>query len=229
MKYKIKNKIRKLLALSQSDNEHEAERAMTQAKSLMRKHRISTEDVDIAEVSSSVSFKRKNIRESESIILSSIKSIGGCIPFIYVKITFTKKGKAIYKSTPCFIGISTDAEISAYCWDVLYSQLIEIQSNFKKQKESQHAIEAYSIGWAIESSRKLINAFGHKDVSKSTIKYVDEKPKLMGTCRTLRTKSTGSGIVDLDLFERGMADGESANLYVATENGRSGEKKIGKM
>ena len=76
MDKRYQDKIRKLLALSQSDNPHEAETAKRQAMALMKKHSINEDELAITEVSVR-SIPRKNLKQYETNLLSAIMAISG--------------------------------------------------------------------------------------------------------------------------------------------------------
>jgi len=224
---KWKSKIRKLLALAQSDNPYEAERAKVQAHKLMSKHGLSEADVEVVVVATSVIFPRLNPKQSETLLMSALDHISGCITYTTTSRAYTKSFRRSSKTAVMVMGPARDAEIAAYCWDVLYSQLVEAQKQLKKQYSVNAAeVERYSGSWVAAASMKLVNAFGHKAVADTTEKQFQVASEHFGKGKTLAAAKIHDPEVESALLTMGRDDGAEASLHVAAENARRHEQKL---
>lgn len=218
---RYKNKIRKLLALSQSDNEHEAEAAKRQAKKLMAKYHINADELEIVSITSRP-LLRKGTKEYECVLMLAIERISGCYAIIKSRRTHGKWGRVIE-----FTGLERDAELAAYAFDVLLQQVEEARKAFiKKVDRSAKAADLYCEGWMDAATYKLVNVFGHRERPASVEtnlgkKYPDIKPT---SVRVASLDSISGGGEYLDL---GSQDGELANLNVAAGDQREPLLQIG--
>ena len=229
MNEKWKKKIRKLLALSLSDNVHEAERAKVQAQKIMAKYGLNNDDIEVVSVPASKCFKRASPKESELTLMQAIDDISGCISHLRTRRTRQYRNLR-YKTSVVFMGIQHDAEIAAYCWDVLYSQLV-IDQKIKKKECGLNAnhIEIYSVTWCESASKKLKNAFGYKPMRegiRGNIEKFLNSDEVGKGGKTLQPSLTGDFHFDKALMEMGRSDGEAANLHTATQNARRDEKRL---
>ncbi|MDG4949144.1 MULTISPECIES: DUF2786 domain-containing protein [Actinobacillus] len=140
---KLLEKIKKLLALSKSPNIHEATRALEMAQKLMKKHKISRDDVEISENTTEVSFAKRTPVYVHNLV-AIIKRAFGCEAYLLC----TDKAKAI------FFGQEERPEIAAYCFDVLYRKLAIARKAFtatqsKRLKRSTliARADAFCEGW----------------------------------------------------------------------------------
>ncbi|QUX96558.1 hypothetical protein C0J08_14640 [Marinomonas sp. CT5] len=219
-------KIRKLLALSQSDNPHEAETAKRQAMSLMKKYRIDVDELDIISTYSRP-IKRKTIKEYEHILVSAIMEISGVYalhgtrPRIY-------GGRIVWDSYVEFIGLERDAELAAYSFDVIYPQLEKARKEFQKTYggNAQQA-DLYCKGWIVSACRKLVNVFGERDKPEEVVKHKAKKLEGVEPSKIKDTKSSGNRGLDFDCLTLGGAHGKNASLNVATTDQQEKQLRIG--
>jgi predicted ribonuclease YlaK len=216
MTEKYRKKITKLLALAQSDNEFEAERARVQAEKLMAKHNISEGETRISTVSATVAIPRKKWKESEDYLLSAIISISGTRCFSTITKT-RAMSKNTYRNVPKFMGPSHFAEMAAYTWDVLYRQLLQAK-NKKKNKYGLNAaeIEQYALSYVYAASRKLTNVFGARGTDRTTLKVANSITENMAEGKSMMTKQLPLDDHTRALMDLGYAEGENANLQNAT-------------
>lgn len=225
---KYKNKIRKLLALAQSDNPHEAERAKVQAQKLMAKHNIHEGDVEII-TTSGKAIKRKNIKKSEAILVSAILRISGCEGFSRCESEWDWGSQRYkYENKPHFIGLQHDAELAAYSWDVLLDQLLRAQRVIKKEHPTLGAneIERYSEGWVLRAATKLENVFGERKPPENVTDYHNRRNSELKTVKPRAAKSTGDKQLDTALENLGYRDGKKARLHNAASDQREKQSVI---
>jgi hypothetical protein len=227
MDKRYQEKIRKLLALSQSDNPHEAETAKRQAKALMKKHHIDSYDLDIVEVRAGV-IPRKKIKDFESQLIHSISTISGAYCVLEEGLK-EKNGRLDWYNTVVFIGLGPDAELAAYSFDVLYLQLLESRVDFKKQfgaKTRQQ--DQYSYGWVISATKKLVNVFGQRDRPEEVKQYHAKKSKGYEQSRA-RPTPINSEDESINYGAYGFSKGKDARLNNATTNQQEQQLRLGSI
>lgn len=118
----IKDKISKLLALSESPNEHEAQLALLKARALMMQHKLTLQDVqqEQAEVihrETSITFSKR--RASWTLTLAGVIAENYCCR------AFSRRRTRQQTRTVCLAGFAGDVEV---CERVLHYALGCIQS-----------------------------------------------------------------------------------------------------
>lgn len=226
MDKRYQEKIRKLLALSQSDNPHEAETAKRQAVSLMKKYRIDADELDIISTYPRP-IKRKSIKEYEHILVSSIMEISG-VYALDLKRRRVSGGRIAWESQVEFIGLERDAELAAYSFDVIYPQLEKARKEFQK-KHSANAQQAdlYCKGWIVSACRKLVNVFGERDRPEEVVKHRTKKQEGTEPAKVKKTKLSGNGSLDSNCLALGGAHGKDALLNAATTDQQEKQLRIG--
>ncbi|WP_067096121.1 DUF2786 domain-containing protein [Marinomonas atlantica] len=221
MDSRYKEKIRKLLALSQSDNEHEAEAAKRQAKKLMAKYHINADELDIVTINARP-LVRKGTKEYENSLICAIERISGCYAIIRAKRTCGKWGRVIE-----FTGLERDAELAAYSFDVLLQQVEEARKTFvKKVDRSAKAADLYCEGWMDTATCKLVNVFGRRERPVSVEKNMGKRyPDIKSA--NIRSVSLGVVFGGGEYLNLGCQDGEHANLNVAAGDQREPQLQIG--
>lgn len=108
-----REKIKKLLALSESSNEHEAKSALLKAKKLMAEHKIAEIDLeDIGKkkvVHIKTEFDCSKRREAWMISLSAIIGQNFCCQ------SYRRKEYNKQVATICFVGLEGDVD----AWDII--------------------------------------------------------------------------------------------------------------
>lgn len=147
-----KDKIRKLLALSESPNENEARAALLKARELMAKYKLSESDItpaenlEIKKIITPVTYSKR--RDSWANPLSSVIAENYCC----------KGGSLIYKGKQTrqveFVGFEDDVELCAkifeYAIDCIHAGIKELRQNFapyfSAQKLNQMCV-SYGYGY----------------------------------------------------------------------------------
>lgn len=152
----ILKKIKKCLALSKSANEHEAATALRQAQKLMQKYGIDDEAVafsDVAEERASAKTNHNPPRWS-SMLAGICADAFGCEWFI---------SKRLFEKTACvFVGISHNAYLASYAYEVLLRQLTRARKDYytrnnKRCKQSTRVYRAdqFALGYALRLDDKV--------------------------------------------------------------------------
>lgn len=149
----IRDRIAKLLALSESPNEHEAKAALLKARELMATHKLRPEDVLDAKEQKVI---RKTIRASctkmtnkWAVELSAVIAPHYCCKAYYSRIKRTKT------ATIGFIGLEDDYEVCSriflYAYDYILAHCQELRQKYKKiysGTQLRELCNAYGAGFA---------------------------------------------------------------------------------
>lgn len=146
-----KEKIKKLLALSESDNENEAKSALLKAKMLMAKHKISEADLKSIEKQGvrqvRTQFTCSKRREPWMVALSIIIGQNFCCQ------AYREKQYNQQTQTICFIGLEDDIDactaIFEYAVDCVRAGVKRIQKEYKDDKfHVKRFCDGYGFGFA---------------------------------------------------------------------------------
>lgn len=221
---KWKIKIQKLLALAQSDNPHEAQRAKVQAEALMRRHNLSEDELEFVAIECKRTISRREAKASECLLLFALEYISGAFHIAKIKIypqvdEQGNRGQNKYELVPTFHGFKPDAELAAYSWDVLLDQLQKRQHELKTEFPSAcghlsaQDLEDYAVTWVCACSDKLESVFGHRELTPEVKRYMAEMQKKT-KARQSTKKIPPEG--NMAMATLGAHEGASAQLFTAT-------------
>lgn len=224
----IVDKIRKLLALSKSSNEHEAARALEQANRLLLLHNLEMKDVegenDLSKIVEDDLEVGGRIMNWKKLILQAVLKLNNCdLISAYAK----KDGKLGYKASDfnrCLkaIGKRHNIDISVSMYDYLKkTQERKIKIN------NPHDKNAFRIGFAHAIYDKIEEIIYNREKEKGTVNdctalvvvekaLIDKykKEKFEG----LQMKSYGAKKVDAKSFYAGQAAGRQTSLNGQVNN-----------
>ena len=212
---KIKEKIRKLLALSESPNENEAKSALLMARRLMYEHKLTKEEC--------VDARKQEIREVLTGWMSGSRRNPWLVPLSAVigeKYCCKAYRKHIYakqNSEIGFVGLEDDAatckEVFEYAVKFVMEQNKRTKAQLKKRSHDaafiKHCCDSYGLGFI----RGLEEAFDEQDIEQeekgwglvlSIPKEVTEATKDFGT-----KKWNCPDRVFSDDYSRGISDGRN--------------------
>ena len=156
MNDKIFDKIKKCLALANSSNPNEAATALRQAQALMKKHEISTEDIQLSDVKhyTTQASRAKNPPNYNHVLVGLIMRVFG-VEAYYQRDFFS--GMTHIR----FIGINDNAQIAGYAFDVLQRQLnkarreyLKTLKRFKTANKTRKA-DVFSEAWVFGAAEKV--------------------------------------------------------------------------
>ncbi len=188
---KILGKIKKCLALSQSDNPHEAAAAMRQARSLMAAHGVTAEHITMAEIGEARTKSRTMARDKpalwEGALASTVAAAFGCKLMLLRSMDTRPKGSPINEGDFMFVGIAAQAEIAAYTFEVLARKCKKTRSTWiagkfegipKAHGGKRLATslgDEFALGW-VQQIAGLVHAFSQPhEVENAITRYVDER------------------------------------------------------
>ncbi|AOT68369.1 DUF2786 domain-containing protein [Geosporobacter ferrireducens] len=208
MDIKIVEKIQKLLALSESSNEHEAQVSMLKAQQMLIKHKLSLKEVRefktfnsaIQEKKSTVSFTKAKWKSK---LAELIAENFGCYHFF----------KTRYTHTITFFGREEDVAVCnivlEYAVDCIDSVVKKLRYQYAKDGYSTRGLENdYAIGFIsglrkkFDEQKKANQEWGLVLVKDSEVVEAYSKKKFM---RIIDTNTTFQG--HSKVFEKGFEEG----------------------
>lgn len=201
---RINEKIKKLLALAQSDNPFEAQRAKTQANALIKRQSMDDMFLDIC------SFRTKRVidgayfMQSDSNLLNFISAVTGTTLTI---IALEQNG---YQ--PIFTGHKQDVDCADSLWECIKSQLDALCLQLKPHYNIEQ-IELYCMGFSNSVNTKLFKTFGYKEADAQTKACAKNQ---FGFCLSPKHKDTLPGNnktpLEKSLVWTGFREGENVRI-----------------
>lgn len=210
---KIKDKIKKLMALAASDNEHEAAAALRQAMKLMAKHGLSEADIKTQEIIT-IEVEHDYIKIPPYCrTLFNLLSKAFGVYYVY------RQGRRGYhKATSILTGKDSDVKRAEYLYFVAHA-LIEKETNKYIKNNPQGVAADYRIGMAQGLGRKVIdsNKEVEEEITSSTCKDLVPVDTRRQDAEDLYKKDNK---VSLNVYSRnftssynhGVIDGKKATL-----------------
>lgn len=193
MEPKVLEKIKKLMALSQSDNPNEAALAMDKASELMQQHQVSIQDVELSSIGEymvKMANMSKKQPEWHAILINVVAEIFGVEPMII---------RRIEDSALSFIGIKDRIEVAAYCYTVLSRKVIVERKRYigtlsKRMKPAKKTARAdvFCKGWVIAVEQNVAR-LGRSDREK---RLVDEYMEINHQDRSISCARKGKKHMD---------------------------------
>jgi len=177
---RIIERIKKCLALAESDNPNEAATALRQAQALMRKHAINESDLVAREISceevEEPSSSKTKPPTWEASLVQIIGSAFGCRAVASRPDSKTQHMK--YK----YVGLSVNAQAASYTATVMIRQLHQARKRFLERirnevrlyggtlrvAQTNQAGEVFCIGW-VEAVRSHVTAFANETKIEAAI------------------------------------------------------------
>lgn len=209
MSDRYREKVRKLLALAESNNPHEAERALSQAKKIMAKYNIKAHDTEIITVKST-NVPRRFMKDFEVHMVSCVNAVSGCEA--YSRSTYHPNGKIV--TDIYFVGLASDANMAAYSFEVLHTQVRQFQLRMKRQGYAAPERNRASLAWVIAACEKLNQFFDYKDVPDQVKDYYKRESEGYNEASHRESKAVDDE-GDQALLNHGYYEGHKARLNKA--------------
>jgi len=217
---KIMRRIEKCLALAGSSNANEAATALRQAHSLMEKHNIVLDDIELNKVKKcgvEFVFNRRKMTRYQIRVVSIIMTAFNVKS--YLNYTTNSNNKIV--QSPIFYGVGDDAEIAAYVFDVLMRQLTDERKKYLKTLKGYDAptknklADAFCEGWGAEVLNKVHDFAGTMPEDKKQVinKWEDAN---LGNMRTIRQRRRTITREQFDAINDGKKRGKDVSLFHAT-------------
>lgn len=180
---KIIDRVRKLLALANSTNAHEAATAAAAAQSLMSAHRIAAAECEAPEASDiglhdSVSLGRRRLDQWRWQMAWGVCKPNGCVP--------TTVWGSDDRLVLCFVGHAPDAQAARYLWEYLVREIDRLAK--------AEALELRQMGGAPANWRTWYNSFRMGAVMAVSV-------RLLRTAKQAQHSASSQAIARLDDHE----------------------------
>lgn len=210
---KLIERVKKLLALATSSNEHEAAAAMAKAQALMAEHNISIGKLAASELGDAVVDSKSSVgapKDYEMHLCFAIASAFGCRllsrkgdSYVY-KLTGGKEGWTTFT----FIGTKAGVQVAEHVAVVMLRKLRQARAEFVKTTAvKSSAADAFCLGWA-EGVRKHVIAMAIEPTVKAAIDEAVEN-----RTKGKKAKSQQSSLRDADAFHDGLRRGDAERLH----------------
>ena len=229
---KIIDKLQKLLALAGSDNEHEAQLAMSKAEALMREHNLSF--VDVAMNGSGATVESQHVCGVRKSFYRWERLLSANVADVFNGRSIRCEGRSL-KSYFVFIAGRTDLIIIVDLYQRLHDTVIRMSKEFGMQykglKERQQLVSSYQSGLIRTIINRLQqlkinlapddtkNSYGltGKELMVVKDKAVSELvEQIFPYLRNTRTRRIS---VYADAYEQGKADGNNVSLHRSVDGG----------
>lgn len=219
----IIEKIKKLLALSKSDNQHEAALALQKAFQLMKAHNITDYDIAMSEVKEAKSQPINGIRVN--IIKHKLASLIARLFSCELYYSGLYNGDARKKTIVNFVGIDANAEIASYCFDLLERKMNKDRAEYmktipKRTKPYNKAkrAHAFCMGWLIPIAEKVVHLVPVLDVDSKIVTYMQAKELMT---RQAKKVNTGKKTTAQDAMADGYNAGSKVNVNAGVSSTRA--------
>lgn len=213
-------KIKKLLNLARrSSNSHEAATALNQAQALMRKHKLSQNDVDLMDITSKASkgapSHAQNIPRYMAYLGKLICEAMGVRCYYSFQRNYMDGQR---QNTVIFYGPDERPEIAAYAFDVLSRQMVKarrtfiasLRKNIKPATKTARA-DQFCEGWAT-GAYQAIEPFMVTDTEKTLMANFLTKMKEEQDLSDLKPRDAKKCRGDENAAEAGFNEGLKARL-----------------
>ncbi|MBZ9610772.1 DUF2786 domain-containing protein [Rheinheimera maricola] len=224
MDERILSKIKKLLALAKSGNEHEAANALRLAQKLMQEHQLSEQEVKLSEVSQR-EIKRANAADKQP---QWANLLTGCITNAFGLEAILSWKRDIGASL-IFIGPVDRVEIGTYCYEVLAPQLVKARKTYLaslnkrlKLTTKTNRADLFAEGW-ISAVRRQVHALVPTEEEQNLIQLYKEKH--FTRLEKTEVRLTQDKKRDVSAFLEGHGAGRNVRLNAGVNGAEQG--KIG--
>ena len=224
MDEKILSKIKKLLALAKSGNEHEAANALRLAQKLMQEHQLSEQEVKLSEVGQR-EIKRANAADKQPLWANLLTS---CITNAF-GLEAILSWKRDIGATVIFIGPADRVEIGSYCYEVLAPQLLKARKAYLaslnkrlKLTTKTNRADLFAEGW-ISAVRRHVNKLVPTEEEQNLIQLY--KQKHFTRLEKTEVRLTQDKKRDVSAFFEGHGAGRNVRLNAGVNGAEQG--KIG--
>ena len=223
----IIEKIKKLLALANSSNEHEAALAASHAQRLLSEHNLAMADIEAA-------HKPDKADKVETAVSKTLPkwirhlSAGVCTAFDCQAIHHPATGKMT------FIGVGADVQVAAYTFTYLDRTLRKLCSTYMKydvsgdiaNRHRELMRQSYYLGAVSTIIARLREQKVQTPVTTGALVPVKEGliRQAMSEIGNLRTMHSRKSYVNTDAYAKGQTDGEQVGISHGITGGSSPRK-----
>lgn len=222
------DKIRKLLALSNSSNEHEAALAASHAQRLLSEHNLAMEDIETG----STTLKADKVETPVSKTLSKwvrYLSAGVCSAFDCQAVHHPALGRMT------FIGVGADVQVATYTFTYLERTVRKLCKGYLQQhvedsipnRHRELMRQSYYLGAVSTITTKLREQKTRTPITSGALVPLKDAliRKTMSDLGPVRTVRNRKSFVDTNAYTQGQQDGLSIGINNAVSCNR-GQKSV---
>ena len=221
-------KIKKLLALANSSNEHEAALAAGHAQRLLAEHNLAMADIDAAHKPDKADKIETTVPKTLPKWLRYL-SAGVSTAFDCQTVHYPSTGKMV------FIGVGADVEIASYTFSYLNRVVRNLCSSYMRHHVSDRIIgrnrelmkQSYLLGAASTITGRLREQKIQTPVTTGALVPVKEGliKQAMSEIGNLRTVRSRKSYINADAYGKGQADGRQVGIHKGVGGG-SGKTRL---
>jgi hypothetical protein len=226
----IIEKIRKLLALANSSNEHEAALAAGHAQRLLSEHNLAMADIAAAHKPD----------KADKVETAASKSLPKWLRHLSAGVSTAFDCQAIHHPATgrmTFIGVGADVQIAAYTFTYLERTVRKLCSTYMKQHVSTAIVnrhrelmrQSYYLGAVSTITDRLREQKEQTPVTTGALVPVKEGliRQAMNEIGNLRTMRSRKSYISSDAYSRGQTDGGQVGIHHGI-TGASTRRNIGR-
>ncbi len=225
----IIEKIKKLLALAQSSNEHEAALAAAHAHRLLSEHNLAMADIDTTQRPD----KADKIETTVPKVLSKWLRLlfgGVSTAFDCQTVHYPATGRMI------FIGVGADVQVASYTFSYLQRVVRKLCGSYMKHhvngrftgRNRELLKQSYLLGAASTISARLREQKIQTPITSTALVPVKEGliRQTMTELGNLRTVRSRKSYINADAYGKGQADGREIGIHKGIAGGVHAERML---
>lgn len=216
-KKEIIEKIKKLLALSKSNNEHEAALAAAHAQRLLSEHNLSMTDVEA----------KKEADSAEKVETDSAKTLPKWVWELLGSVQRAFDCQVVHKGSGkiVFIGVGADAQVASYTFAYLdktirrlcreYMKSLGVRRELMSASDVAIVRNSYYLGVVHTVRRTLLEQKEKTPVTPGALVPVKKAliEKAMNEMGEVKERRSRKGFVDPDAYQQGQRDGQNIAIH----------------
>lgn len=216
---RVAEKIKKLLALSSSDNPHEAQLATLKANEYLLKNHIESPELLTGEASEYCVHRVKKFKK----ISGKLKAIASILETFYVAPVFNYGRDYAYLE---ITGNRTHIEIALYLADHLDRELDLLYKQFKKENPMARGVRyqnSFFLGVAegyLEKHKKQVSSL-NKEQSKALVRVKEDLETGLNLIYGRRRSSGQRTTLDVNSLQAGKEAGQNLSLRKGVQSSQS--------
>jgi len=207
-------KIKKVLALAQSNSEAEAETAMRMAHDLLKKYNLTMDQVNDIEIDfvNEVAEEGSRARNWKKFLIEAVAKYNFCGAYIH-----TVQSAGNIRATTKYSLRLVGKEVNVSCSKIMYTYLTDTIDRFAKTHygEGKESIEAYKVGIAHALSDRLRNLRAYEEANtecRALVLKEDAAVRNFFKKANMTTSKVNTNIKDAYAYQQGRKDGETISL-----------------
>jgi hypothetical protein len=222
-------KIKKLLALAASCNEHEAALAATHAQRLLAAHNLAMADIEAAHKPDT----------ADRVETAAAKSLPKWVRHLSAAVSSAFDCQAIHHPANgklTFIGVGVDVQVAAYTFTYLERTVRKLCTAYMRQhagvavpaRQRELLRHSYYLGATATIARQLQEQKKQTPVTPGALVPVKEGliRKAMEEIGPIRTMHSRRSYINADAYHQGRSDGEQVSIHKGLEQRKTVPKGL---